>query len=107
MTAQFVFLFGKKMGVNLGQQLVKVSKRGKMKALTPTVDRGVFREERLVKIKMTYKDGVFTVRCNGRKTAEKKVKANDVRGHFGMLAKDVRLQITNLSIKGLVDTGKL
>ena len=66
-------------------------------------DRNVFREERLVKVKMTCKDGVLTVRCNGRKTAEKKFKANELRGHFGLLAKDVRMQITSLSIRGHVD----
>ena len=99
-----VFRIGKKYGVNLGQQIVKVSKKGKLKPLSPMADRNMFREERLVKVNMTCVDGVLTIKCNGRKTAQKKFRGNDLRGHFGMIAKDVRMQITSLSIKGTLDT---
>ena len=60
-----------------------------------------------IKVKLTCVDGELTVRCNGRKTATKRFKANELRGAFGMVAKDVRLQITSLKITGQVDTSAL
>ncbi len=102
-----VFLLGKKYGVNFGQQIVKVSKKGKLKSLSPHADRNMFRENRLVKVSMKCVDGVLTIKCNGRKTAQKKFRGNDLRGHFGLMAKDVRMQITSLSIKGTLDTSGL
>ncbi len=102
-----VVLFGDDLGASFGQALVKVSKSGRVRPITGRLDRGVFREERLVKIKIQAKDGKVTISCNGRVTAEKEVGEKKLTGRFGILGADVRLQITALSIRGKVDPTSL
>ena len=55
-------------------------------------------------VSFTYRDGTLTVKCNGRQTAQKELDRDALRGHFGMIARDVRLQITRMSIKATLDT---
>jgi hypothetical protein len=105
--SKLVFMLGEKVGVSFGQQVVKVSKRGSLRPVAGQADRSVFRGERLVQVKITGRDGQITVRCDGKQTAQAAVPASVLRGRFGLLAKDVRLQITDLSIRGLVDAGDL
>ena len=52
-------------------------------------------------------DNVLTVKCDGRKTAQKKFKPGQLKGRFGMIAKGVRFQMTDLRITGYVDPSKL
>jgi len=50
---------------------------------------------------------VMTVYFDGRKTAERKLKPKDLKGRFGLIAKGVRFQVTELRINGLVDKSAL
>jgi hypothetical protein len=102
-SSKVVFLLGKKVGVSWGQQIVKVNKRGNTKRLAGRVDQKVFAGERFVRVKISVEDNVLTVRCNGRETARKAFKPGKLQGKFGLLAKGVRLQLTELKINGLVD----
>ena len=98
------FFVGKKIGISWGQQLVKL---GNLRPISPMLDRTQFREERLVRMKFSYKGEKLTVTCNGRKTAEAEYRKGELRGQFGLIAKDVRFQITDLKIRGMIDREKL
>lgn len=102
-SSKVVFLLGKKIGVSWGQQIVKVNKRGNTKPLAGRVDQKAFGGERFVRVKISVEDNVLTVRCNGRETARKAFKPGQLKGKFGLLAKGVRLQLTELKINGTVD----
>jgi hypothetical protein len=105
--SKLVFLLGDKIGVNWGQQIAKVSKRGSIRPLAGRVDRNAFRGERIVRLQLRVKDNELTVRLDGRQTAKKTFKPGELQGHFGFLAKGVRLQILELKIRGIVDASKL
>jgi hypothetical protein len=106
--SSLVFTLGNKIGVRWGQQIVKLSKSGGGRPLAgQEPDRTIFREERLVTVRITRVGDALTVMCNGRKVAEKTLKPGELDGRFGLIATDLRMIITDLRIQGVVDATKL
>lgn len=103
----FCVLLGKKVGVLWGQRLVKA--RG-FKPLTKTgkLDREAFKEGRLVQIVMTRSGTTLSVTCDGLPTDTYEFKKGELDGiQFGFAASNVRLVVTNLTIRGQVVESKI
>lgn len=106
--SNLVFMLGNNVGVRWGQQLVKVSRSGSMRPLTRgEPDRTIFREERRVQVKLTRIGDTLGVECNGRRVAQKTFKPGELDGRFGLIASDLRIVITDLRIRGVVDASRL
>lgn len=103
----FCLLLGKQVGVLWGQRLVKA--RG-FKPLTKTgkLDRDAFKEGRLVQLVVTRTGTKLSVKCDGLPTDELEFTKGELDGiQFGFAASNVRLVVTNLSIRGTVVEDKI
>ncbi|MCO5168531.1 MAG: hypothetical protein M9894_19500 [Planctomycetes bacterium] len=106
--SDLVFLLGNKVGVRWGQQIVRATRSGDLRPVAGAQpDRGVFREERLVRVRLTRTGDTLTVECDGRRVAQKAFKPGELDGRFGILASDLRVVITELKVDGVVDPAKL
>ncbi len=106
-SAFLCLVLSKKVGVAWGQALCKPT------SLRP-FNRGAkgdpteFREERTVRTKITCKDDVVTIECNGRKVDERRFSKGELKSvQFGILARNMRLVVSNLRIRGVVDVKEL
>lgn len=106
--SDLVLFVGDKVGVRWGQQIVRASRSGGLRPVAGAQpDRGLFREERLVRVRLTRTGDALTVECDGRRVAHKAFKPGELDGRFGLIAQDVRVVITELSVDGVVDPAKL
>lgn len=106
--SDLVLFVGDKVGVRWGQQIVRASRSGGLRPVAGAQpDRGLFREERLVRVRLTRTGDALTVECDGRRVAHKAFKPGELDGRFGLVAQDVRVVITELSVDGVVDPAKL
>lgn len=106
-SAMVCFLLGEKVGVLWGQQLVKPSNMRPVGRSAPA-DPLLFREERGVRSTFTVRGDELVVRCQGVETSRHTFTRGELRAlRFGVLARNCRLVITDLQLRGEVDTRKL
>lgn len=103
------FGLSEKVGVLWGQQLVKPSSLKPWAKSQAAADPTLFGAERPVKAKITATNGMeVTVECNGRRVAAHRFTKGELKNaRFALFARNCRLVVTDLQIKGQVDGAKL
>lgn len=98
-----------KVGVLWGQQIVKPSTLKPWSKGQPAADPTIFGGERSVKAKITATNGMeVTVECNGRRVAAHRFTKGELKNaRFAVFARNCRLVVTDLQIKGQIDGAKL
>lgn len=100
-------LLSKKVGVSWGQGLCKPTSL-RLFNRGAKADPTEFREERTVRTKITCKDDVVTVMCNGRKVDERRFKKGELsQVRFGLVARNIRVVVSELRLRGAVDVEEL
>ena len=68
----------------------------------------VYKEERKVKITMVRKGTLLTIKCNGVVSDKRNFKKGELDGiQVGLIARNIRMAITDWKIRGGIDTEKL
>lgn len=108
-SAMVCFGVSDKVGVLWGQQLVNPRTLRPWSKNQPAADVTLFREERPVRAKITATNALeLTVECNGRRTAAHRFTKGELRsGQFAVFARNCRIVLTSLKIRGQVDGAKL
>lgn len=106
-SALVCFLLGEKVGVLWGQQIVKPSNLRPYGRSAPA-DPLLFKEERSVRSTFTVTGDELVVRCQGSETGRYTFTKNELRSmRVGVIARNCRLVLTDLQLRGTVDTAKL
>ncbi|RMG18109.1 MAG: hypothetical protein D6731_02865 [Planctomycetota bacterium] len=106
-SAIFCLLLSKKVGLAWGQTICKPkSLRPYNKRAAP--DPTLFREERVVRIRVRWEDNVLTVTTNGRKTDTRSFKKGELKSvRIGFLVRNARMVIESLTVEGTLDPKSL
>lgn len=106
-SAVVCFVLGEKVGVLWGQQIVKPSNMRPYGRSAPA-DPLLFKEERSVRSTFTVTGNDLVVRCQGSESGRHTFTKNELRSmRFGVIARNCRLVLTDLQLRGTVDTAKL
>jgi hypothetical protein len=99
--SQLVFTLGPSRGVSFGQQLVTLDENGTLRVLdTRPPNMELFKGDRIVTTNLLCQNGKLTVTVNGTLLVSRQFDPAVLQGPFGLVAQDVDLQITHLTIRG-------
>jgi hypothetical protein len=106
-SAVVCFLLSDKVGVLWGQQIVKPTNMRPYGRGTPA-DPGLCREERTLRSTFSVRGNEVVVTCNSVESSRYTFQKNELRNmRFGIIARNLRFVLTDLSIRGGVDTARL
>jgi hypothetical protein len=107
-SSNVTFLLSEKVGVLWGQTIVKPKTMRPYGRTAPVADPALFKEERVCRARFVVTNNELVVTFQGSETHRHTFAKGELASmRFGIFARNVRLQLTDLSIKGKVDVAKL